>query len=322
MRRICENNSTNFIFQTQTSKIVLLSFYFQKSVCTLLFIILIHSLLPTSRAQSENIPLIKICERDVTIPDVPAKCGICENRCGTKLNPDHFQCPHREIKHLCSCDKFCTFHGDCCKDFNTSCPEEFKEFQDISEQYPLKHESTDFICKGFDTVEGLIFHNLVINTCADKSSCELTTKVQEDTYALLPVYDIHREVHYISGQCALCNGATDVKPWNVIVECQDNQSDNEEHFPNDKRTKITNFMTGLFLRCDKMVLLYEPSGESRPCSKDMKSTCRSSCKNQKLRNCCEKGPMSLTNLKFHLKHIRMNTVQCVMEMICGTMLEV
>ena len=94
--------------------------------------------------------LHSFCQPDAQIPDDLVKCGTCKKRCGTIINPDAFvTCPDKEPRYLCSCDKFCSFHGDCCHDFKTWCSEEFGEFQEISKLYPLNHVPADFICKSF-----------------------------------------------------------------------------------------------------------------------------------------------------------------------------
>ena len=172
-------------------------------------------LLPLSCLSS----LEQFCDPGVAIPDGLIKCGTCKNRCGTIINPDHFQCPDREIKHLCSCDKFCKFHGDCCNDFKSSCSDEFKTYQDILQKYPSKQRPDDFICQTFKTVGNVNFQYLVIHTCSDGSQCVFTSTMNDDITTFVPVYDIHRGIHYISEQCAICNGIMDIISWNVIADC-------------------------------------------------------------------------------------------------------
>ena len=124
---------------------------------------LIGWIVSLSIAQNEHTLLQTFCEPGVKIPTNLIQCGSCQNRCGTKLNPDHFKsCLDVKLKYLCSCDKFCNFHGDCCEDFNTTCLNEFRQYQDITHKYPFNHVPSDFICKKFNVNGNAHFHNLVI----------------------------------------------------------------------------------------------------------------------------------------------------------------
>ena len=252
--------------------------------------------------------LQQYCEPGAKIPEDLTHCGTCQNRCGTKLNPDHFeQHSEKRPKHLCSCDKFCSFHGDCCKDFQTSCPEELTKFKDISKQYPLNHNPSDFICEKCNAIGDKTFQNLLIHTCLDGSECDFGSDVHFGINMFLPMYDIHRGVHYISEKCAMCNAATDVKSWNAIVDCLKHSSKSaihSEYLLSKKWIVTAKDTTGLFLICKKTKVLFSPFGETRPCVKNIKSTCRPSCQNKNLVDLCEKQPLSLTNLKFHLEGYR------------------
>ena len=63
--------------------------------------------------------------------------------------------------------------------------------------------------------------SFVIHTCPNGSECEFTHEVNDDVNTFVPMYDINRHVNYISGQCAACNNATDVRPWDVSLSCVD-----------------------------------------------------------------------------------------------------
>ena len=96
------------------------SFYFQ--MWAKVRILFVHNLLYLAQLSDGLIPLQTLCEPGAEFPDNLIQCGSCENRCGSKINPDHFvSCLDREHKYLCSCDKFCGFHGDCCHDFQKFC---------------------------------------------------------------------------------------------------------------------------------------------------------------------------------------------------------
>ena len=71
----------------------------------------------------------------------------------------------------------------------------------------------------FDAGQGRTINNLMLHTCSDGSECEFTAELNEDVNTFVPMYDIHRGVHYVSWQCAVCNGASDVDHWDVRLKC-------------------------------------------------------------------------------------------------------
>ena len=218
--------------------------------------------------------------------------GTCENRCGAKINPDSFS-SNSEEKQLCSCDQYCRFNGDCCGDFQVFCSHfKFPDVQKISgEHTEIKQSGSDFMCQRFRNLEGGGFFNLVIHTCPDGSECQFKSHMNDDIDTFLPMYDTYRGIHYISGQCAKCNGASLIKPWNFIIDCVKSSSE----YPHTSNTGLS------LSHCEKTAISYSPIGETRPCLPDVKSTCRASCQNKKLKSLCETGPISLSNVKFHLE---------------------
>ena len=266
---------------------------------------------------------------EVKIPDDLIHCGTCQTRCGTIINPDHFvHCSDIEPKYLCSCDKFCNFYGDCCKDFQAFCSKDFRQYQDISKQYPFERNPSDFICMSFNAMDGVSFQNLVIDTCSDGSKCEFTTDVKTNVDTFLPLYDVHRGIHYVSRKCAICNGVLTGTPWTLIADCLQSHPDYRQTFLSSSIEKTE----GLTLKCNNIVTMYSPSGVPRPCLKEMKFSCHSSCQNKNLSSLCTKEPVSLTSLKFHLEVYKneycamcngkeewdnVNSIQCTM---CNTMI--
>ena len=131
----------------------------------------------------------------------------------------------------------------------------------------------------------------MITTCPDGSECEFSLDMNDlDTY--LPMYDTHRGIHYISGQCAKCNEVMDAKPWNLIVEC-----DNSE--PTTMNMKSVH--SGYVIPCSGMVKYCSPSGQIRHCLESIISTCSASCESKGLQSLCETSPLSLSTLKFKLE---------------------
>ena len=134
-----------------------------------------------------------LCQSTDGIPDDLIKCESCENRCRGVI---------RRPKVKCSCDAFCGFYGDCCEDFQNLCPEVFQEYLNLSELYAPE----DFRCVSFD-YSGLDYlGDLMITRCSpDGSECQFSRQMNEDVNSFLPMYDVQKGVHYISGYCAMCN---------------------------------------------------------------------------------------------------------------------
>ena len=164
--------------------------------------------------------------------------------------------------------------------------------------YPFNRTFKDFQCKSFlETVKNLTipdkyFHAFMISTCPDGTKCEFTTELSEDVNNSTPMYDVHRGVHCITGQCAMCNGATEVTPWGVKLNC--------DVVPEPK----DNFDSGLMNLTEppsdtknsaSCAITYRVSGDVRPCdSSIITSTCSASCHNQNLTNLCNSDFVSLT----------------------------
>ena len=223
-----------------------------------------------------GIPLEQLCEPDAEIPDDLIQCGSCENRCGTKIDPEDLY--SEESGNLCACDKFCGFHGDCCEDFQDFCPKEFLDFRKASEKYPSTRSYSDYKCQWF---EGPGYH-MVIHTCPDGTECEFTQELNEDVNTFVPMYDVHRGVHYISGQCAVCNGASDVMPWAVSLVCLHSPPVPGQPEQNDVKINSEDSLSRA-VNSNGCTLNYVVTGEPRPCtSSDVKTTCSPGCQNQEL----------------------------------------
>ena len=162
-----------------------------------------------------------ICAVNATLPGNPGES--CENRCGKRRAANgglYIDIFNAQINfEQCSCDVYCGFQGDCCHDFNHTCPQQFEEFQELVEKYPITYNVSDFACLDW-------FPSLVIHTCPDGSECEFILEKYDDKNTFLPVYDVHRGIHYVSGQCAVCNEATEVEPWDFKLRCNYHGNDN------------------------------------------------------------------------------------------------
>ena len=252
--------------------------------------------LPQTRMPPRGDPLKPLCEPDAEIPDDLIQCGSCENRCGTKTNPDDLTFGGSA---LCSCNELCGYYDDCCQVFQELCPVEFENMQRRIAQYSPTFHHTDFECSTFYGVK----ENLVIETCPDGSKCEFK-QLNEDVNTFVPMYDVHRGVHYISGQCALCNGAREVEPWRVTLEC-DAMDEHKDYVDTGIINSTESFND--IKNSGNCFLSYSISGQRRPCFNNCKeqwpcfnlvvSSCKEGCQNQNLVSLCESGYQSLTILK-------------------------
>ena len=238
-----------------------------------------------------GIPLEELCEPDAEIPDDLIECGSCRDRCGTKIDPEDLF--SLRPGQQCACDKFCGFHGDCCEDFQEFCPKEFLHFRKTSEQYPPTRRYNDYRCFPFQGAKS----HIVIHTCPDGTECEFTARISEDVNTFVPMYDVHRGVHYISGQCVLCNGASDVMPWGVSLICRRRPPVPGQPRQND--TKINSEASlSRVVNSRGCFLNYTITGEHRPCTtRDVTTTCQSSCQNQELIAQCETGALAYTTIE-------------------------
>ena len=105
-------------------------------------------------------------------------------------------------------------------------------------------------------------NNLMITTCLDGSGCEFTPELNIDANTFVPMYDIHRGVHYISGQCAMCNDAIQVEPWDVSLNCEPLQE--EKDYVNTGLVNSTESLIHL-MNAETCTISYRVSGEHRTC---------------------------------------------------------
>ena len=143
------------------------------------------------------------CQPDAVIPDDLIHCGSCEGRCG---NPE----ATRSGLLQCNCDQLCLLYGDCCRDFQAHCSEEFINAQGVIARFPNQHGRQNFKCRQ---------DVLTMATCLDGSPCQYSETLNDDVNTFVPMYDITKDIHYVSGYCAVCNGAVNVIPWDVSLKC-------------------------------------------------------------------------------------------------------
>ena len=165
-----------------------------------------------------------------------------------------------------------------------------------SEQYPFTRIYTDYQCQWFEGPG----HQMVIHTCPDGSECEFTRELNDDVNTFVPMYDVHRGVHYISGQCAVCNGAFNVMPWGVTLICLQAPPAPGQTEQNDATINSEASLSEA-VNSSSCSLNYVITGELRPCdSRDVKTTCPVGCQNQELTARCESGALAYTTIERYI----------------------
>ena len=234
---------------------------------------------------SSETSLETFCAPDGGIPDDLIRCGSCMNSCGEVGSGGN-----------CFCDNQCLFYSDCCADFQTQCFQDYFEARVVSTQFPRQFHHEDFKC---------VSNVLAIAVCPDKTPCTYNSTDYDDVNTFVPMYDVTKKVHYVSGYCALCNGADDVIPWEVSLKCnkivqswlcpwcssgipgisvsgparsRPTRIDSPELFNQERRSEYC------------ILDLAKPIRAEHRCQQFVKSSCRDDCLNEELETKCVTSP--------------------------------
>ena len=149
----------------------------------------------------------KTCRQNITKEEAISKylphCASCRGKCGTIVNTNQWS------QQGCSCDSSCVAYKDCCHDFKTHCPEEARNNPDLITNQPA-------LCRSIDD-EDCVKDYLLIGSCKKKDSACAISK--DSLNLFVPVFDVKRKLHFVNLNCAVCNGAKDVIPWNATLAC-------------------------------------------------------------------------------------------------------
>ena len=133
-------------------------------------------------------------------------CLSCKNRCGSKEN---ITADPNDPKGACTCDETCVLFGNCCPDILVVCPG--INIKMTSFELLTRIPNTECYWQGMCHGEAMY---LLINDCPfSERVCERTT---EKAITGIPVVDLDTHISYSNALCALCNGATDIMPWDII----------------------------------------------------------------------------------------------------------
>ena len=153
--------------------------------------VLMWTLLLTFRFRlhhADSTDLGSFCEPDALIPDELIHCGSCDGRCG---NPPATGFGFESLLQ-CNCDQWCLLYGDCCRNFQNICPQEFTKAERVIADYPNQHGHQKFHCRQ-DVV--------TMTTCPDGSACQYSEQLNDDVNTFVPMYDVTNNIHYVSGYC-------------------------------------------------------------------------------------------------------------------------
>ena len=213
------------------------------------------------------------CDADVAVPDDLIHCGSCSGRCGSGSSMDSSSRP------ICNCDKFCLLYGDCCHDFKETCFGVFVEAYAVRAPFLQQFGSQQFKC---------VSDIMVMATCSNGSACAYSTVLNDDVNTFVPMYDVTKKVHYISGYCAICNGAVNVIPWDVSLRCSRTIKPGISNDQTDRSTiNSTQSFNQIRQSASCSLRLNKPvTAQSRKCVPSVLSSCRSNCLNEELIKQC------------------------------------
>ena len=209
------------------------------------------------------------CDPDVAVPDDLIHCGSCSGRCGSGSSMDSSSRP------ICNCDKLCLLYGNCCHDFKETCFGVFVEAYAVKAPFSQQIGSQQFKC---------ISDILVMATCSNGSVCAFNNALNDDVNTFVPMYEVNKNVHYISGYCAMCNGAVNAIPWDVSLDCSRPSGVSNHHETTINSTQSFNEVrqsASCSLRVNK-----PGTAESRKCYPSVVSSCRRTCQNEELITRC------------------------------------
>ena len=149
-------------------------------------------------------------------------CLSCKGRCGSTedIPADIFN-----EKGACTCDKSCVKFGNCCPDITHVCPE--LNIKMTSFELLTRSKKTECYSKGRCHQEAMY---LLINDCPF-SKCNVCQRTNKNAKTGVPVVDLDTNISYSNALCALCNGATNLIPWEIKYNAMGCQIRDECNIP-------------------------------------------------------------------------------------------
>ena len=207
-------------------------------------------------------------------------CLSCKNRCGSKekITADPF-----DPRGACTCDESCVLFGNCCPDIVDVCPG--INIKMTSFELLTRRPNTECYWQGMCHFEAMY---LLINDCPfSERVCERTA---EKAVTGVPVVDLDTHISYSNALCALCNGVTDIIPWDIKYSKFNISCAEECYKPHiwtqDLAENIKRFHPPRFLR------------PRQRCNDQFSqiSECSSNWSDGKIRHACENGGISMVHI--------------------------
>ena len=207
-------------------------------------------------------------------------CLSCKNRCGSKekITADPF-----DPRGACTCDESCVLFGNCCPDIVDVCPG--INIKMTSFELLTRRPNTECYWQGMCHFEAMY---LLINGCPfSERVCERTG---EKAVTGVPVVDLDTHISYSNALCALCNGVTDIIPWDIKYSKFNISCAEECYKPHiwtqDLAENIKRFHPPRFLR------------PRQRCNDRFSqiSECSSNWSDGKIRHACENGGISMVHI--------------------------
>ena len=258
-------------------------FFILTCVTTLINIQIIYS----DVTPSLNLNAGQVC--NITIEEAIERylprCASCNGRCGTTSNI--------YMDMGCSCDTSCVFYRDCCPDFTKFCPlEVYKGSLIVPEHTP----SCTPVVGHFGSPESY----LLVDTCLNNNDACNISKHSPNQY--IPVFDPKTGVHFVNFNCAVCNGAMTVKPWDTYLRCDSLYVTQRS---NMSETLTKEEFNRLWQICDIGMDPYKNLPKPRQCVPNYKRNniqCHHFCKQTKFENLCRTEQLTYLSLLDHNRH--------------------
>ena len=229
-----------------------------------------------------------VCNPTTPLPDTAHLiCGSCRNRCNsiTNLNP----------KVYCSCDSSCVAYGDCCIDFELTCPVQFESSSTLRAHFRYKKtecytiRTVPFSERNIVGVRQIIpsfsEYNFVAICGQTGVVCNRTSpyNILEPNLAI-PVTDTQTGVSYVNYRCAKCNNVVKVTPWVPQMACDPSivSYNQRENFRIDTEEELRLYLP----LCDVNYMIPQDVRVRSLCGK-FNRKCSPTCKRTDLVNLCE-----------------------------------
>ena len=139
--------------------------------------------------------------------ELPDCGGSCASKCG--------ESQLKSKTNFCSCDHLCLVFKDCCPDFTLECPQQLKEFKEMTQRLGTPSVSCESLkIRKEEAYVGKTF-NLVSYCKTSEMSCEFDLKsVRSIMKHGSPVLDTDSGLYFVNSACASCYN---IQPQSLVA---------------------------------------------------------------------------------------------------------